>query len=134
MPFEFRIVQDLRLRLVTASGTIEDQGLVETFESHWHLPEYDTSLNVLYDFRRLSEVEASTATVQDLAELSLTVHRDPTGAKTALVAPVDVVYGVNRMYQAFVEQSPNPLEVFREIADALEWVGVPEDRWPDFGT
>ncbi len=132
MPIQFEILEDLRLRLATASGALEDEGFVKTFESYWRSPQYDKTLNVLYDFRRLSKFEVYTSTVQDLAELSLTVHRDPTGVKTAVVAPVDVVYGVIRMYQAFVDRSPNSFAVFREMADALEWLEVPEDRWVDF--
>ncbi len=133
MPIHFEILEDLRLRLATVSGALEDQGFVETFERYWRSPSYDKALNVLYDFRKLSKFQISTATVQDLADLSLSVHRDSTGVKTAVVASADVVYGINRMYQAFVDRSPNTVEVFREMADALHWVGVPEDRWEEFG-
>lgn len=53
----------------------------------------------------------------------LLIHR-VSGGKTAYVSPVDITYGLLRMYTMIAEHSVLPYErnVFRRIEDAIEWL------------
>jgi hypothetical protein len=46
------------------------------------------------------------------------------GERCAFVSPVDLTYSVSRVHQALVDNTDINTEVFRQIEDALEWLGV----------
>jgi hypothetical protein len=50
------------------------------------------------------------------------------GARRALVVTSDVVFGMARMYQILRDESPDELEIFREMDGALQWLGVDDEK------
>lgn len=54
------------------------------------------------------------------------VEEKRAGTRVAFVAPADTTYGVSRMFQLLQrEHSPVDTRVFRDIPDALAWLGLP---------
>ena len=77
------------------------------------------------EFRRIYNLTEIT----DLAVSADEMRRMPfpyaPGAKRALVAENDMVYGMARMYQMMrEEQHQGALHVYRTLAEGLEWVGL----------
>jgi hypothetical protein len=48
------------------------------------------------------------------------------GARRAIVVGSDVVYGMARMYQILRDTAPDHLEVFRDLASNVAWLGLTE--------
>ena len=52
--------------------------------------------------------------------------RKTTVFKTAVIAPEDLNYEMARLYQTVSQESPENVQVFREIYDGLAWIGLDE--------
>ena len=123
MPIRIEIDETRRLRVITLSGIIGDDELIETFSRYWKSAEYDASLNEFCDVSSLERIVTTTGGLRELAKMSLELHRDAAFAvKSAVFAPGDLPFGLSRMFQAFVEGSNSSFEVFRDREKAFEWL------------
>lgn len=44
------------------------------------------------------------------------------------MVPNDLVFGMARMYQILTETSPDEVEIFRDLDEALRWLGVADAK------
>jgi hypothetical protein len=66
----------------------------------------------------------SSADIKRIADLIIK-YRDKIGqSKAAIVISKDVTFGMARMFQVFVEQSSIDIAIFRNMEEALRWLGV----------
>jgi len=58
------------------------------------------------------------------------VHLSPfgKGSRRALLVSNDVAFGLTRMYQILMEQSPDEVAIFRDFDVALKWLGLAKDN------
>jgi hypothetical protein len=112
------------LRIVTFEGTIRDVDIIETFGAYWQSPDYDPSLNELYDCSNITTEDISSEGLRKIAGVNLDMNRSGPAVKVAMYAPTDVAFGLIRMYQVFVENSASDLRVFRDRNEALQWLGA----------
>ena len=125
MAIRIEIDASAHLRIVTFEGEISDSDVLETFGTLWQSPDYDPSLNEFYDCSGITHTDVRGEEMRKIASLNLDLNREGPGVKVAMYAPTDVAFGLIRMYQVFVENSASELQVFRDRAEALAWLGVP---------
>jgi hypothetical protein len=125
MPVRSVIYKEQRLVVTTEEGRVTFADMRANQDRLLDDPDFDPEFNQLSD--------ATLATDSDLSPnnlISLYARKvfSP-NASRAVVAPSDFAYGMARMLQTFVELSKNgPLvEVFRDRASALKWLGVAEN-------
>ena len=82
-------------------------------------PRFQPQFSQLLDFRDITELPITAVEVREVAAL----NPFGPGARRAIVVASDVAFGMARMYQILVEQSPQEFEVFRDIDEALRWLG-----------
>lgn len=126
MPIHVEVDKRNHVRLITLLGVIDDAELLQFFSNYWKSSTYDSSLDELYDMTGLEVSQITSPGLRELANANLELNRHAPGVKSAVVAPRDLVYGLNRMYQVFVEDSPTSLQVFRDLPKARQWLGLPE--------
>jgi hypothetical protein len=125
MPVRSVIHKEHRLVVTIEEGRVTFDDMCSNGERLLNDPDFDP------EFSQLSD--ATLATDTDLSPNNLGMlfsHRVFSAtARRAVIAPTDFTYGMARMLQTFVELSKNgPLvEVFRDRASALNWLGVSED-------
>jgi hypothetical protein len=125
MPIRSVIYKEQRLVVTIEEGRVTFEDMSANQDRLLNDPDFDPEFNQLSD--------ATLATESDLSPTNLTSLYArkvfSANASRAVVAPTDFAYGMARMLQTFVELSKNgPLvEVFRDRASALKWLGVPED-------
>jgi len=128
MPVSSVIYKNQRLVVTIEEGFV---AFADMWANHDRLlgePEFDSTFNQLSD--------ASLATGTDLtAEKVRTLFNRKVFSDTsrrAVVAPTEFTYGMARMLQTYVELSgfPSIVQVFRDRASALSWLGVSEDFLP----
>ena len=93
---------------------------------------------VVTDRELLAHARALTADLRDVTDAQVTastnkqmlVRLNPfgAGARRAMVVTCDVAFGMARMYQIPRDGSPDKLEIFREMDDALQWLGIVEAK------
>jgi len=112
-----------KLRKHTVSGSLTLpvlQGILRDVYAH---PDYDPTLNVLWDLRD-AVVEFSS---EDVRQLTDAVGSYWQGARAAIVATNEFAFGMARMYEMVMsEKSSGDVMVFRSLAEAEQWLGVDE--------
>ena len=81
----------------------------------------------LHDYRSVTRIEASGQEITDFAN-SFRRYDDggrTEGSNIAFVADMDEVFGLSRMTQMLREDSPPEFQVFRDMAAARKWLGLP---------
>jgi hypothetical protein len=81
-------------------------------------------------FHQLVELRDVTGALPTAAAIRQLVLHNPfrEGSRRAVVVGSDLAYGLARMYEMMRANSPDLLEVFRDMDLALEWLGIPGER------
>ena len=129
MPISFRVDRARRLRYATATGVITDADLLTILGAVLDDPDYDASLDQLFDGSGIEGLDVSTEAVREIAQrLGVADRAIPEGVrpKTAIVAPTDAAFGLARMYQTYrgLEAPRKDYLVCRTIEEARAWLGL----------
>ena len=87
-------------------------------------PRFARNFHQLLDLRDVTNVQFTASTVRELARL----NPFGAGARRAVVVTNDVVFGMARMYQILADESPDELQIFRKMDDALQWLGIADAK------
>lgn len=121
MPIRFRINKKTRLITVIVEGKITAEDAV----SYINEQQADSETS---DLARLVLVSARVATMtpSEINDLVRVVNDlcPADGNQCAIVSFTDVHFGQSRMYLSQRNSSPDKLKVFRDIREALVWLGV----------
>jgi hypothetical protein len=120
MPASYQIDTDRRIILSSASGKLTDQDLREHQRAVLADPDFEPTLNQLWDLQQVEQLDISTAAIRDLANSRSYAAE----TKRAVVAPRDVLYGTARMFQTLHEEAPEDFQVFRDVGEAKGWLGI----------
>jgi len=74
----------------------------------------------LADFTKVTQVDLSTDAIPHLAER----NSFGVGSKRAFVAPIDLMYGLARMFQILTDDHPDELNVFRDMQEARKYLSL----------
>ena len=121
MPISFTFDADLKCAISTYSGVVDDAEILahaRRLVSDAAIPDGVTSL---LDFRAVTEFRVTTDCIH---EVVATIQEHPRFTKGAFVADDDLVFGMSRMYQMLREGSPVEHRVFRDLDEALAWLGL----------
>ena len=77
------------------------------------------------DMSKLTAIHLDFMDIADLATQRREAYGDGPAVKSAFFAPGRPAYGVARMFAALMEESPIDVQVFRQIEEAAQWLGVP---------
>jgi hypothetical protein len=120
MPASYRIDIDRRIILSTGTGKLTDDDLREHQRAVLADPDFDPTLNQLWDLQQVETLDISNAALRDLASS----RSYAAGTKRAVVAPRDVLYGTARMFQTLHDEAPEDVRVFRDADEAKAWLGI----------
>ena len=121
MPITYRIFEAQAFVLSTALGSISDADLLTHQRVLMGDSKFDPHYPQLDDLRGADMVHITADCIRTLAKTRVASKR---AAKRALVVGSDVAYGLARMLQALREGSRPEIRVFRDVDQALGWLGV----------
>ena len=127
MPIRVRIGSELRLVVVAFEGVVTAEEIAVDLAPLVDDPTYSLMPLALFDASAATHAEAPSEVLREgarRAESAIDTKLEP-GAKTALVATNDEFFGLGRMYQLLRDGSPGEFEVFRSLAEAERWLGLP---------
>ena len=87
-------------------------------------PAFDPTYAELFDTSGTTTMTVSFEDVDNLVEFERSHGRYVGKRKCAFVAPTDINYGTVKMYISMEDTSPMETRVFREMRDALDWLGI----------
>jgi hypothetical protein len=125
MPIAWRL--DATHRLITAAGhgVLTDDDVFGYQREAWSRPEV-LGYDELIDMTRVTEiVMPSRERVRDLAALAAAMDGAAPASRLAIVAPLNLAFGLGRMFQAYRELDPRSTKkvgVFRTLDEALAFL------------
>ena len=123
MPIEYRIDPETGWLIANAAGTIGDADIADFVDQLLADPAEPTNLDTLYDYRELTGLgELSVDSVRKLANLEICDPEVKARKRSAFVAPVDVAYGMGRMFETLTSETMPSFRVFRTIEEALAFL------------
>lgn len=128
MPCEFLIDTERRLVISRGTGSFRFDDFVKHMAILAPDPRFRPEFDHLVDGRGFEQFDVSAAQVQAMGSQSLFAP----GSRRAFVVSSDHQFGLGRMFAAYREMKLNQTTmVFRDMRDALAWLGLPPDYDPD---
>lgn len=87
-------------------------------------PRFVRNFRQLADLRDVTDVQITPSCIREMVRL----NPYGAGARRAVVVTNDVVFGMARMYQILSDESPDELQIFRKMDDALQWLWISEAK------
>lgn len=123
MPIHRSIDNKSNLVTLVCSGTLIKGSIKAAFLEMLDDPEFRPGANVLWDFRG---IQAEPPREQDILMFAAMVRenqaRRGSGYKVAMIVDKDLYYGLIRMYQAYSDELPSDVKIFRSMEEASEWL------------
>lgn len=123
MPIRFEIDPSRRFFTLSLEGAVTDTDMMTGYRAFVEGAEWRTGMNELID---LGGAEMDSVTGHGLRRLAEYTERHMSrhGARprTAIYAPRDLPFGIARMYEAFSDESPEDVQVFRDFEEAKAWL------------
>ena len=108
-------------------GVLDDQLLDEIGEWLCHIEKASAPLKRLVDFSRLTSVAVRTKHVFAFARKRAEQFAGVTPVKSALFSKDWVGFGIARLYESLMKETPIDARAFRDRANAAVWLGVPAE-------
>jgi len=124
MPIEYDIDEHRRLVLVTGTGVVTHDDVLEHLAELSEDDRYQAPMKKLIDYRDVSDIQISTDASVVIAATKKKLSERFAGEKCAFVASKDAVFGTARVHEARVEGAGISTSVFRDIEAAMTWLEV----------
>jgi hypothetical protein len=121
MPASYVIDTERRRVISRAWGVLSEEELIAHYRAIAADLSFDPTFSQIADLREVTGFALSSSAVR--REASMRVF-DRT-ARRALVATSDIAFGLSRMYASEAYDVSPSTEVFRDMADAEEWLNQP---------
>ena len=122
MAYEYHVYADTSFVSVRFSGLVDEDGMDAFIQETLQDEAFLACTKELMDWRDVEDAHLSADYLRRLAQRIEAVKFD----YLALVMPQDLPYGLARMYQAYRSKGADDnARVFRDVASAYEWLGVP---------
>lgn len=120
MPIDYRIDVSKGIVFSSAEGTLTDEELFELASKLRSDPEFRPDLSQLLDATKAEKFRISSECIRKLAIQNCF----GSGSRRACVVTAPMGYGLARMYQILTSHTPDEFSVFRDKAEALDWLGL----------
>lgn len=126
MCHSIRIDKDRRLAQIRAKGMVNVLELQDIFLEMVAHEEWQAGFNILFDYREIENFDISSKDIDDITEWQASIDALIGDGRCAVVASRDFVYGMSRMWEILSSERSQQICVFRQINDAVAWLGYPE--------
>ena len=124
MPVDYKIVADQKIAYVKAWGKVTaDEILIQGArlfaENAW-----ENGFRILCDYRKITEFNISNEDVRRIVDQDKQHEPLFDQSKCAVVAVDNLVFGLLRMWESLSYDNRLLKMIFRDMDEALEWLGV----------
>jgi hypothetical protein len=123
MPIHYEIDAERRLVVTTVLGEVTAEDLRLHAEAMASDPQRGGRLDEIVDLTKAVESSLASRAIRDFAQHMREKDRNTPGTKLAFVAPANAAFGLARMFEAYRQHPSFEIQVFRDAAGALRWLG-----------
>jgi hypothetical protein len=120
MPETFEIDPERELVTSRAFGSLSNEDMRMHCEQLVAHPAFRPTYRQLADLRDVTEFIVDSQTIEEVARMRVF---EP-GTRRAIVAATGVGFGLARMYSMYSAATGQVLEVFTDLHDAEDWLGL----------
>lgn len=118
MPADYKLNHEKKLLVVSYSGELTVQDIIDLRVKGMKDPEFNPSYHILDDLTAVTSTNINYDNVNQIASDSVAQP----GVKRALVAVTNLQLGMANMYKVVSEPSGQIFKIFKDYDTALEWV------------
>ena len=85
--------------------------------------DWQADFKMLCDYSRIENFDVTSQDIDDITEWQTSIDALIGNGRCAVVASKDSVFGMNRMWEIFSSERSQQICVFRQINDAVLWLG-----------
>lgn len=124
MPADFHVDAERRVVFSKGTGVLSQADVLDHMDRLMCHPDFLPEFDQLVDFRQLTKVALSSEEVRGLARRKIFSSQ----SKRAFVVATDLQFGLSRLFATYREfESEKGVSVFREMKEALDWLGLSEE-------
>jgi len=123
VPISYEIDAERRLVVTTVQGEVTAEDLRLHTEAMTADPRRRELLDEIVDLSRARGSSIATRVIRDFAQVMREKDRNTPGTKLAFVASGNAAFGLARMFEAYRAHPSFEIQVFRDAAGALRWLG-----------
>ena len=112
-----------RMAQITARGSVNVLELKEIFLEIVGHRDWQAGFNMLCDYRGIVDFAVTTRDIDNINEWQASIDAVIGDGKCAVVACKDLVYGMSRMWELISSERSQQIRVFRQMKDAVIWLG-----------
>ena len=135
MAYDYRIIADENLLLITGSAEVSSKDIYRVVTAFQKDPEWNPSINMLVDWRGVTDLHIEEKDLEQLAEDALAPDQmqlgTPLGPKAAVVLVGHEHAGVPMKYYTYLRKSNLKAKIFFRIDEAAKWLGVSPELFQD---
>ena len=124
MPFQYQYHAATNCLHVIGRGRVSLQEFLD-YHRTVKIPDPKPDLRILADYRELDPSDLSTSDIEQIRESALRKIEDKfTSVKEATVVSDTLAYGLTRMFDGVFHSDKYELNVFTDIREAEQWLGL----------
>lgn len=120
MAIDYRYTDEGRGMIFTGRGVV-DREQFDRLDTNTAIHDVKL-LYMISDLRGVDSMDLSAGEIRHIAEADLRNEAHKRDIVLAIVGESDVVYGLARMYQVFVDEASWKVKVFRDLEAAKAWI------------
>lgn len=120
MAIDYRYTDEGRGMIFTGRGVV-DREQFDRLDTNTAIHDVKL-LYMISDLRGVDSMDLSAGEIRDIAEADLRNEAHKRDIVLAIVGESDIVYGLARMYQVFVDEASWKVKVFRDLEAAKAWI------------
>ena len=128
MPFEFELDSVERVVRSRGWGVFTDDDLLNHLERMRELFADGTLDSTWVQVADLGAVESFHDVSSEVLCRQARLNPWPKGSLRAVIAPMDIGFGLGRMYEALCDDKGENVRIVRSEAEALAWINQEKDR------
>ena len=123
MPISIEINQDLNTIIRTVTDGLTSTDIKATFAESISHPDFKINMHVIWDLTAADPSKLSAEQLMDVVNY-IKNNIDERGAdyKIILVAPLDLSFGVSRMFESYGDSLPTSIHVLRNLDEAYKLI------------
>lgn len=124
MPIEYGIITDQKLAYIRAWGKVSAEDIMMKGAAMFSEKSWKNGYHIICDYRDIEDLHADMEDVQRIVNQDKDNEAIFDRSRLALVATEDLVYGVSRMWELLSQDNRQEKMIFRNMEDAIEWLGL----------
>lgn len=124
MPVNYQLYPDENLVVVTYSGDLSLQDIIEIRKQGMADPDFNPEFHVIDDASAVTSTSLNFDQLSQASEKSI-INR---GVRRALVAVTDLQRGMANMYRVLSESEGHNFKVFSDIDEAKKWITADQNQ------